>query len=232
MPETPATGSTATTQRCDPHPIQGDDRGAGGARLHSIGRPRRAPVGVPEVYTSEEYASEEHRQDSEPNACVVRHRGCRSPSSNRACARRTWRLPDERARLPPRRGAGDLIDQPVGRRVVLDEAARDAIPEHILAAFREHDVKTLGCLSVEITNWADCEPLRYTAELEVRPRITLPDLASIEVVVDEVQVVEGVRPPRHVRDGSVRSDRSAATHLLGVRQRLTSTEPHASVPIG
>ena len=95
-----------------------------------------------------------------------------------------------------------MIDQPVGRRVVLDEAARDAIPEHILAAFREHDVKTLGCPSVEITNWADCEPLRYTAEMEVRPRITLPDLASIEVVVDEVQVVEGVRPPRHVRDGS------------------------------
>jgi hypothetical protein len=47
------------------------------------------------------------------------------------------------------------------------------------------------------------------------------DLASIAVVVDEVQVVEGVWPPRHVRDGSVRSDRSAATHLLGVRQRLT-----------
>ena len=69
MPETPATGCTATTQRCDPHPIQGDDRGAGGARLHSIGRPRRAPVGAPEVYTSKEYASEEHREDSEPNAC-------------------------------------------------------------------------------------------------------------------------------------------------------------------
>jgi hypothetical protein len=47
MPETPATGSTATTQRCDPHPIQGDDRGAGGARLHSIGRPRRAPSECP-----------------------------------------------------------------------------------------------------------------------------------------------------------------------------------------
>jgi hypothetical protein len=45
-------------------------------------------------------------------------------------------------------------------------------------------------LFVEITNWADDEPLRYTAEVDVRPRITLPDLASIEVVVDDVQVDE------------------------------------------
>jgi hypothetical protein len=42
--------------------------------------------------------------------------------------------------------------------------------------------------------------------------------------------VEGVRPPRHVRDGSVRSGRSAATDALGLRQRLTSTGPRASVP--
>lgn len=60
-----------------------------------------------------------------------------------------------------------------------DEAARDAIPEHILAAFRERDVKTLGCPSVEITNWADCESLRYTAEVDVRPRITTNYLSDV-----------------------------------------------------
>jgi trigger factor len=81
-----------------------------------------------------------------------------------------------------------VIDQRVGRGTVLNEAVQDAIPSQIVAAVREHEVKSLGRPEVEITEFSDGQPLRFTAELDVRPEITLPDLSGIEVTVDEVQI--------------------------------------------
>lgn len=81
-----------------------------------------------------------------------------------------------------------VIDRRIGRGVVLNEAVQDAIPQNILAAIREHEVKTLGRPEVEITEFADGAPLKFTAEIDVRPELTLPDLSTIEVTVDEVKV--------------------------------------------
>jgi len=83
-----------------------------------------------------------------------------------------------------------VIDQRVGRGTILTEAVQGAIPEQILAAVREHEVRTLGRPEVEITDFSDGQPLKFTAELDVRPEITLPDLADITVTVDPVEVAE------------------------------------------
>ena len=83
-----------------------------------------------------------------------------------------------------------VIDQRVGRETILSEAVQDAIPEKFVAAVREHEVRTLGRPEVEITDFADGQALKFTAEVDVRPEITLPDLSGIEVVVDDVQVAE------------------------------------------
>jgi trigger factor len=81
-----------------------------------------------------------------------------------------------------------VIDQRVGRGTVLNEAVQEAIPENILAAVREHEVKTLGRPEVEITDFGDGEPLKFTAEVDVRPEIVIPDLSGIEVTVDELVI--------------------------------------------
>jgi trigger factor len=81
-----------------------------------------------------------------------------------------------------------VIDQRVGRGAVLNEAVQEVIPTQILAAVREHDVKTLGRPEVEIKNFTDGEPLMFTAELDVRPPITLPDFSTIEVTIDAAEV--------------------------------------------
>jgi len=83
-----------------------------------------------------------------------------------------------------------IIDQRIGRGAVLNEAVQEAIPENFLAAVREHDVKTIGRPEVEITELADGDMLKFTAEVDVRPPINLPDLSTSEVVVDEVQFDE------------------------------------------
>ena len=81
-----------------------------------------------------------------------------------------------------------VIDQRVGRGAVLNEAVQEAIPQQILAAVQEHDVKTLGRPEVEITEFTDGEPLKFTAEVDVRPEITIPDLAAVTVTVPAVAI--------------------------------------------
>ena len=83
-----------------------------------------------------------------------------------------------------------VIDQRIGRGAVLNEAVQEAIPQQILAAVREHEVRTLGRPEVEITEFTDGEPLKFTAEVDVRPEITIPDLSAITVTVPAVEVGE------------------------------------------
>ncbi|WP_341717230.1 trigger factor [Micromonospora sp. FIMYZ51] len=90
-----------------------------------------------------------------------------------------------KGKVPPQ-----VIDQRVGRGTVLNEAVQEAIPQNILSAVREHDLKTLGRPEVEITEFNDGDSLNFTAEVDVRPEITLPDLSTIEVTVDELQIDE------------------------------------------
>jgi trigger factor len=81
-----------------------------------------------------------------------------------------------------------VVDQRVGRGAVLNEAVQDVIPTQFLAAVREHEVKTLGRPEVEVTEFTDGAPLKFTAEVDVRPEITLPTIEEIEVAVDEIQI--------------------------------------------
>ncbi|GAA4262236.1 trigger factor [Dactylosporangium darangshiense] len=99
-----------------------------------------------------------------------------------------------------------VIDQRVGRGAVLNEAVQEVIPTQILAAVREHEVKTLGRPEVEITEFADGQPLKFTAEVDVRPAITLPDLDAIEVTVDALVV----------------SDEDVEEQLKGLRDRFAT----------
>lgn len=83
-----------------------------------------------------------------------------------------------------------VIDQRVGRGVVLNEAVQEAIPQQLLVAIREHEVRTLGRPQVDNVEVNDGEPLRFTAEMDVRPEIQLPDLTEISLTVDEIKVEE------------------------------------------
>ena len=97
----------------------------------------------------------------------------------------------QRPGLPPGQGARAVIDQRVGRGTVLNEAVQEAIPENILAAVREHDVKTLGRPEVEITEFNDGESLKFTAEVDVRPGDHAARTPrTVEVTVDALQIDE------------------------------------------
>ncbi len=81
-----------------------------------------------------------------------------------------------------------IIDQRVGRGAVLDEAVNEALPVLYGKALEESGVQALGQPEVDVTGFADGEPLIFTAEVDVRPEVVLPDYQGMEVVVDDVVV--------------------------------------------
>ncbi|HEY0814665.1 MAG TPA: trigger factor [Pseudonocardia sp.] len=84
-----------------------------------------------------------------------------------------------------------IIDARLGRGVVLEEVVNGAIPARYSEAVTSaEDVSPLGQPEIEVTEIADNERLAFTAEVDVRPQITLPDLSSLAVQVDDVTVTE------------------------------------------
>ncbi|MCB5179157.1 trigger factor [Streptomyces antimicrobicus] len=81
-----------------------------------------------------------------------------------------------------------VIDQRFGRGAVLEEAVNDALPKFYTAAVNEAELNPLGQPDVDITELKDGETLNFTAEVDVRPTIEIPDYSGIEVEVDAVEV--------------------------------------------
>jgi trigger factor len=83
-----------------------------------------------------------------------------------------------------------ILDQRVGRGVVLEEALNDALPGFYREAVDEHQVAAMGQPEIELTTFADGEPLTFTATVDVRPDIALPPYDGLPVTVDAVEVTD------------------------------------------
>ena len=90
-----------------------------------------------------------------------------------------------RGKVPP-----PVIDQRVGRGAVLDEAVNEALPQFYLRALQENEVEPLSQPDVDVTGFADGQQLAFSAELDVRPEIVLPEYTGIEVTVADAEVTD------------------------------------------
>ncbi len=83
-----------------------------------------------------------------------------------------------------------MIDQRVGRGVVLDEAINEAIQDFYVAAARENEVLVVGRPTVDVKEFVDKEKLSFSIEVNVRPEVSLPDFSKITITVDDVVVAD------------------------------------------
>jgi trigger factor len=84
-----------------------------------------------------------------------------------------------------------IIDQRVGKGAVLEEAVNNALPRFYGQAVEENQVRPLGQPTVDVTDIPDPAEggeLKFTAEVDVRPTVELPDYSSIAVTVDDLEV--------------------------------------------
>lgn len=129
-----------------------------------------------------------------------------------------------------------LIEQRVSRAAVLEEAVNNALPELYGQALEANDVRPMGRPEVEISQMpmADDEQLVFTAELDVRPILELPDFSTLSVQVDAVDdaVIEEAAQERltglQQRFGSLTAVERAAEHgdfvTIDLRGAIDGTE--------
>ncbi len=83
-----------------------------------------------------------------------------------------------------------ILDARLGRGAILSEVVNDAVPAKYGQAVADANLTPLGQPEIEVTRIDDGDTLAFTAEVDVRPEIVLPDVDQIAVQVDDVAVTE------------------------------------------
>ena len=83
-----------------------------------------------------------------------------------------------------------VIDRQVGRGAVLDEAVNEVLPEKYFEALQENSLTPLAQPDIEVTRLEDNDTLEFTAEVDVRPEIDVPDYDGLEAKVEDVEVTD------------------------------------------
>ncbi|ULP48987.1 MULTISPECIES: trigger factor [Mycobacteriaceae] len=104
---------------------------------------------------------------------------------------RTYKQLAQQVRMPgfrPGKAPAKLIEARFGRAAVLQQVVNEALPSRYSEAVTSSDLKPLGQPDIEVTKLDDGENITFTAEVDVRPDITLPDLEQLKITVDPIEV--------------------------------------------
>ena len=107
---------------------------------------------------------------------------------------RAYKKIAQQVRVPgfrPGKVPARIIEARLGRGVVLEEVVNGAVPtKYTEAITAAEDLTPIGRPDIEVTEIADGDKLAFKAEVDVRPEIELPDLGSLAVSVDDVEVTD------------------------------------------
>lgn len=99
----------------------------------------------------------------------------------------------KQVRLPgfrPGKAPAKLLEARIGREAMLDQIVNDALPSRYGQAVAESDVQPLGRPNIEVTKKEYGQDLQFTAEVDIRPKISLSDLSALTVSVDPIEIGE------------------------------------------
>jgi trigger factor len=88
-----------------------------------------------------------------------------------------------RGKVPPM-----VIDRQVGRGAVLEQAINEVVPQKYIEAMQSHDLQPLAQPDIEVTRMDDHESIEFTAEVDVRPEITIPEWKGIAAEVEDTEI--------------------------------------------
>jgi trigger factor len=84
-----------------------------------------------------------------------------------------------------------VLEARIGREALIAEAIEhEAVPEFYAKALDEHGVEPLSRAKVEPPDYQDGEPLEFSATVEVKPEIELPDYRGIQVERPSIEVTD------------------------------------------
>jgi trigger factor len=94
------------------------------------------------------------------------------------------KLPGFRNGKVPRR----VLEARIGLGPAREQALRDAVPEYLAKAVREHDIDLVATPEVEITDGQEEGPVEFDATCEIRPVITVPGYGGLRVELPRLDV--------------------------------------------
>ncbi|MDQ3785903.1 MAG: trigger factor [Actinomycetota bacterium] len=106
---------------------------------------------------------------------------------------RAYKKLASQVRIPgfrPGKAPARVIESRIGRAPILDEVVNEAIPAKYMEAITEGEVRTLGQPNIEVTKLEDGDHIAFTAEVDVRPDITVPAFGDLSVTVDDLELTD------------------------------------------
>ena len=103
------------------------------------------------------------------------------------------KLPGFRPGKVPRK----VLEARIGLATAREQALRDAVPQYLANAVREHDIDLIATPNIEFTGGQESGPVSFDATCEVRPEITVPGYGGLRVelsspVATEADIDEAV----------------------------------------
>ncbi|MBB5164111.1 trigger factor [Mycobacterium sp. AZCC_0083] len=83
-----------------------------------------------------------------------------------------------------------LLESRIDKQAMLDQVVGEAVPGRYSEAVASSDVQPIGQPEIDITKKEYGEDLVFTAEVDIRPEIALPDLAALTITVDPIEVTD------------------------------------------
>jgi trigger factor len=105
-------------------------------------------------------------------------------------------LPGFRAGKAPRK----VLEARIGIGAAREQALRDAVPQYLAKAVREHQVDLIATPEVEITDGAESGPVEFDATCEVRPTITVEGYGELRVELPSLEVTDDDLTAAHLRE--------------------------------
>ncbi|WP_256820718.1 trigger factor [Dietzia sp. Die43] len=90
----------------------------------------------------------------------------------------------------PGKAPAKLLESRIGRPAVLEQVINDMIPSRYSQAVDEHELVVLAQPEIEVTKLEDNDVVEFTAEVDIRPEITLPTFEDLEVTVEAPETDE------------------------------------------
>lgn len=83
-----------------------------------------------------------------------------------------------------------MIEQMYGKGIFLEDAANALIPEHYSKALEECDLEIVSQPEIDVTQAEPGKPFIFTAEVAVKPEVTLGEYKGVEVPKTETEVTD------------------------------------------
>ena len=158
--------------------------------------------------------------------------------------KRAYKELAKQVRLPgfrPGKAPAKLLEARFGREAMLDQVVNEALPARYGQAVAESEVQPIGQPDIEVTKKEYGEELAFTAEVDVRPKIDLPDLSALKVSVDPIEVSDddvdaraavAACPVRHPDRGGPAGGRSVTSSRSTCRPPSTARTCRTPRPKG